>query len=80
MFKDTTIPAKSKRRELIILIVCLTTAFIMNLTGIIIYQSPAIELVTQLHIVLLIAVVLYLAVAILRVLYYLLARLWLRKK
>ena len=80
MFKDTTIPAKSKRRELIILIICFAAAFIMNVTGIILYQSPALELVTQLHIVLLISVVFYVAVAILRVLYFLLARLWLRKK
>ena len=80
MFRDTTISAKSKQREVIILLLCFAVAFILNVTGIIFYKSPAREIFTQLHIVLLIAVILYLTVVILRVLYYLLSRLWLRRK
>lgn len=67
------------KRELIIFLICFVGATILNVIGIIQHQSPAKELVTQFHVVLLVALVLYGSVVILRVLYYLLSRLWIRK-
>jgi len=79
MFRDTTITAAKKRRELIIFGSCFLGAYILNVIGIIKHQSPARELVTQLHVVLLVALVLYGAAALLRVLWYLVSRFWIRK-
>lgn len=69
-----------KKRELIIFLLCFAAAYILNIIGIIKHDAPARELVTQLHLVLLIALIFYGAVVILRVLYYLISRLWVRKK
>jgi len=69
-----------KKRELIIFLLCFALAYAMNIIGIIKYAAPARELITQLHLVLLIALILYGAVVILRLLYYLISRLWVRKK
>jgi len=69
-----------KKRELVIFLLCFAGAFILNVIGIIKHDAPARELVTQLHMVLLIALILYSAVAILRVLYFLVSRFWVRKK
>jgi len=79
MFKDTTIAAKAKKRELIILLIAFLFAFSLNVIGIIQHQTPAKELFTQLHVVLLITVVLYLFTGLLRVIYLLISRLWNRK-
>ena len=79
MFRDTTITAAMKKRELIIFGLCFLGAFILNIIGIIKNGTPARELVTQLHVVLLVALVVYGAVIVLRVLYHLLSRLWNRK-
>lgn len=79
MFSDTTITANLKKRELIILLVCLIAAYLLNVIGIIVYHAPAKELITKLHVVLLVAAVFYGTVFILRVLYYLVSRLWIRK-
>lgn len=78
--KDTIITAAMKKRELIIFLLCFALAYAMNIIGIIKYAAPARELITQLHLVLLIALILYGAVVILRLLYYLISRLWVRKK
>jgi len=80
MFRDTTIYAASKRRELIIFLACFIGAYILNVIGIIQYKSPARELVTQLHVVLIVSLVLYGTVLALRILYFLVSRLWMRKK
>ena len=79
MFRDTTITGAMKKRELIIFLLCFLGANVLNVIGIIKHQTPARELVTQLHVVLLVALVLYGAVIILRVLYYLVARFWNRQ-
>jgi hypothetical protein len=79
MFRDTKITATAKKRELIIFLVCFIAAYLLNVIGIIAYHTPARELVTKLHLVLLIAVVFYGVVVILRILYYLVSRLWIRK-
>lgn len=79
LFRDTTIQAGTKRRELIIFAVCFAGAMLLNVIGIIKFGSPARELVTQLHVVLLVSLFFYGTVILLRVLYYLITRLWNRK-
>ena len=79
MFKDTTITAAIKKRELIIFVVSFAAAYILNVIGIIQHKSPARELITQLHVVVLVTLVIYGIIVILRVFYYLISRLWLRK-
>ena len=74
------ITSKMKKRELIVFLICFAAAYVMNVLGVILYKNPAKELITQLHIVILLAVIFYAAVVILRVLYYLVSRLWLFKK
>ena len=78
--KDTTITAGMKKRELVILLLCFVAVYIFNIIGIIMHDAPARELVTQLHLVALIALIFYGAVVILRVLYFLVSRFWVRKK
>lgn len=79
MLRDTTITAVQKKRELIIILVCFLAAYLLNVIGIIQHKSPAKELITQLHVVLLVAGAFYGTVIILRVLYYMISRLWIRK-
>jgi hypothetical protein len=68
-----------KRRELTIFFLCFFAAYALNVIGIIRHHSPARELLTQLHVVMLVALILYAGVVLLRVLYYLVARFWNRK-
>ena len=79
MLRDTTITAVQKKRELIIFLVCFLAAYLLNVIGIIQHKSPAKELITQLHVVLLVAGVFYGTVILLRALYYLISRFWIRK-
>ena len=79
MLRDTTITAGQKKRELIIILVCFLAAYLLNVIGIIQHNSPARELITQLHVVLLLAAIFYGIVIFLRILYYLISRLWVRK-
>jgi len=79
MLRDTTVTAAQKKRELLILLVCFLAAYVLNVIGIIQHQSPAKELITQIHVVLLLAAVFYGMVIVLRILYFLLSRLWVRK-
>lgn len=74
--KETVITPKQKKRELIILLFCFIAAFLLNVIGIIKFGSPAKELVTELHLVLLVAAVLYVISGIFRILYGLISRLW----
>ncbi len=76
---DTTITALQKRRELIIIVACFLAAYLLNVIGIIQHKSPAKELITQLHVVLLVSLAFYGTVIMLRVLYHLISRLWIRK-
>lgn len=68
MFKDTIITATQKKNELFIFLYCFGGAFLFNIIGIIMYKSPAKELITQLHIVLLLSLFFYLLLAFFRVL------------
>jgi len=79
MFKDTTLRAASKKKELIIFLSCFAGAYVLNIIGIIQHKTQAKELITQLHVVLLVSLVIYGIVVALRILYYLVSRLWNRK-
>ncbi|MFO7935940.1 MAG: hypothetical protein R6U78_17885 [Bacteroidales bacterium] len=78
--KDTVITTSRKKRELMILLICFAAAYILNIIGIVRHGAPATELITQLHLVLLITVIFYGVVVLLRLLYFLISRLWVRKK
>lgn len=69
MFRDTVITSKQKLREAWIILGCFAAAFIFNIVGIIKYSSPASELYTQLHIVLLLSVFFYFLIALFRGIY-----------
>ena len=77
--RDTVLSAAQKKRELIIILVCFLAAYLLNVIGIIQYHSPARELITTIHLVLLVAGVFYGIVIVLRILYYVISRLWVRK-
>jgi uncharacterized membrane protein len=74
MFKDTVITAHQKKKEAWVLIACFAGAFIFNIVGIIKFQSPAKELITQLHIVLVLTVFFYVLTGIFRLIYTLVRR------
>jgi len=63
---DTLIPARVKRREALILLVCFVLALVLNIAGILIYDTSWKELFTQLPVVLAITAVVYLVTAIAR--------------
>ncbi len=69
MFKDTVITAQQKKRELIIFLICLAGAFIFNIVGIMMFKTPASEIFTKLHYVLLVAVVFYVIAGIFRLIW-----------
>lgn len=57
--KDLVIKGKRIRKELIILAVLFTLSFIMNVIGIIKHDTGWTELLSQLHVVLILTLVLY---------------------
>jgi hypothetical protein len=76
--KETVITPDMKRRELRLFLVCLIVAFVLNVVGIITFSSPAIELISQLHIVLLVSIVLYLVAVVFRGLFFMISMIWRR--
>ena len=74
MLRDTVITARQKKRELVVFGICLACAVVFNLIGIIKFATPAIEMLTQLHIVLLVAVFFYTVSAIFRFVFWQLAK------
>ncbi len=80
MFKDTTITARQKIREARILLACFIVSYLVNIIGIIIYQAPARELYSQLHVVLILTFFLYFLTWFFRILYYLVKWLFVRAR
>ena len=58
--KDSVITAKRKKTELLTALVCFGIAFLINVGSIIYYETPFVEVFTQLGFVLVIALGLYL--------------------
>ncbi len=57
--RDIVIPARSIRRELVVAAACVLLALLINAAAIVIYGTRWIELLTTLHITLLLALGLY---------------------
>ncbi len=68
--KDTVITAQRKRTELLTALVCLGISFLLNVICIIIYKTPAIEMVTQIGYVIVIALALYVLWTVIRLLWW----------
>jgi CDP-diglyceride synthetase len=79
MFREWNRITRWKRREPIIFLSCFLFTAILYLIGTLQLGSPAMELISQLHVVLLVSLIIYGAVALLRIIYYLISRLWVRK-
>lgn len=75
--KDQT--GKRIRKELTFFGSGFLVAYVLHVIGIIQNHTPARELITKFHVVLLVALVIYGAVVLLRILYYLVPRFWGRK-
>ena len=71
--KPVVIDSKFVRRELFILLGCFIAAVIFDLVGIIIYHRPAIELITTIGYEVVIALGLYLFLALIRVIIFLIS-------
>ena len=59
MFKDTILTAKRKRTELRWLVVSFAMAILLNFIAIISYDTPWKEAFTMIHVLLLVAIVIY---------------------
>jgi hypothetical protein len=77
--KETVITPGRKKRELFVLLACTIGAFVLNVIGIIKFNTPAKELVTQIPLVLLLSLVIYALVAVLRIIAFLVSRIWIKK-
>ena len=78
--KDIVIPAKVVKRELVILFVSALAALLLNLFSIIKYKTAWTELFTQLHVVLAVAVVIYILVLFFRLIFSPILRLFTKKQ
>lgn len=76
--KDTIITGAQKRRELLILVFSFIFAFLVNIYAIIRFKHPVSELFSQLHIVLFLTLFFYAILAVLRIIWWLLARIYKR--
>ncbi len=74
--KDIIISSKQQKKELLILIFCFLFVFLLNIIGIILYKTPAKEIITQIGYVVVIAFVLYFIIAAFRLLIYLMLMLF----
>lgn len=68
--KDLLIKGKSIRNELIILAALFILSFIINVIGIIIHDTDWIELLSQMHVVLILTLVLYVLLLLVRLIVY----------
>ncbi len=66
--KDTIIKAQQKKQEIILFLSIFIFAFILNIISILIYHTRWIEIITQLHIVLLISAFIYAVIWLIRLL------------
>lgn len=76
--KETVITPARKKRELFVLLACTIGAFVLNIAGILKFNTPAKELVTQLPLVLFIALAIYAVVAVMRLIVYFVSRIWIK--
>ncbi|MBE9511341.1 MAG: hypothetical protein IMY71_10705 [Bacteroidetes bacterium] len=67
--KNTIITAKQKKRELLFILISFIIAFALNIYSIIYYDSQWKELITTLHITLLMTIAIYFLLAIIRLIF-----------
>jgi phosphotransferase system glucose/maltose/N-acetylglucosamine-specific IIC component len=68
---DTIITAERKKREFTFIIISFIAAFLFNLYSIIRYGHPFKEILTQLHVVLIVTIVFYFILVLLRMIWWL---------
>jgi len=72
--KDLVIKGKWIKRELIVLLVLLLVSFVTNAVGIVKHDTEWIEMLSQLHVVVLLTMVLYVLTGIIRFIIYLIIK------
>lgn len=78
--KDIIITARRKKMELITLLICFILANLANIYAIIVYRTPAVELLTSMGYVLFATVFFYAIWGVLRLLYYGIKNIFTKKK
>ncbi len=78
--KDTIVTRQRKKIELFALLVCFIIANLMNLYSIIKFHTPWTEMITSIFYVIIFTIALYVLWSIVRVLFYGIKRLLLKKK
>ncbi|MEY8723707.1 hypothetical protein AALN73_21505 [Bacteroides stercorirosoris] len=78
--KDTLITARRKKTELLTLLVCFVIGNLANLYAIVSYETPFSEMLTSIFYVLVFSCVLYVFWTILRILFYGIRSLFLKKR
>ena len=74
--KDVVIRAQTIKRELLLLVLLLVVAFVMNMYAIVVHEGQWSELISQLHIVVLLALFFYVVVWIVRLIFWGIRALW----
>ena len=78
--KDIIITVQRQKKELRILLICFTCSFLLNIAAIIIYKTPWVEVITQIGYVIVIAIGLYVLIAIIRLIVNLILALFKKQK
>ncbi|OPZ14934.1 MAG: hypothetical protein BWZ06_00616 [Bacteroidetes bacterium ADurb.BinA261] len=78
--KDIIIPVQRQKKELRILLICFACSFLLNIAAIIIYKTSWAEIITQIGYVIIIALALYVLIAIIRLIVYLISRFFKKRK
>lgn len=78
--KDLIITVQRQKKELRILLICFACSFLLNIAAIIIYKTPWAEVITQIGYVIVIAIGLYVLIAIIRLIIYLISTLFKKRK
>ena len=78
--KDIIIPVRRQKKELRILLICFAFSFLLNIAAIIIYKTSWAEIITQIGYVIIIALALYVLIAIIRLIVYLISRFFKKRK
>lgn len=78
--KDTILTARRKKTELITILICFIIANLANLYSIIAYNTPFMEMITSIFYVIIFAVALYVFWSLLRILFYGIKTLFIRKR
>ena len=74
--KDVVIRAQAIKRELLLLVLLLVAAIVMNVYAIVVHEGQWSELISQLHIVVLLALFFYVVVWIVRLIFWGIRALW----